>query len=599
MALDWGAAGPPAILNAHTMSDAIQSQILEALAVAVKALCEASELALNDVDEMVRLVALERPKDPQNGDYSCNLAMRLAKPAKKPPRALAEQIVAQLEAPDAVREVVIAGPGFINFYLRQDAQQGVVRAVLKAGDSYGNGVQPHAQNVHIEFCSANPTGPLHVGHGRGAAYGMALANVMEAAGARVHREYYVNDAGRQIDILATSTWLRALEATGVALRFPTKAYQGEYIIEMAGGFPDLKAAVPQGFPEGFDDPEEELNAFIVLARNTLGKQQWPALTAYVVECIRKGIERDLDAFAVCYEEWFSERALFANGEVQAVIDKLSAAGYIYEEGGALWFRSTGFGDEKDRVVIRDNGIPTYFASDIAYHFNKFSRGYDHVIDVWGADHHGYIARVHGALSALGIDTDRIEILLVQFATLVRNGEKVQMSTRSGQFVELAELVDEVGPDAARYFYVTRRSEQHLEFDLEIAKAESKDNPVYYIQYAHARISAVLRAVAEQGILFEPATAEVSLLTDPREVALSKTLQRFPEVIQSAAQKREPHQVANYLKELANGFHSYYNDTRVLVDDMSIRSARLALLCAVKIVVARGLKLLGVRAPERM
>lgn len=593
------AARPPATLNAQTMSDAIQSQILESLTVAAEALCEASELALGDADEIVRLVALERPKDPQNGDYSCNLAMRLAKPAKQPPRVLAEQIVARLKAPEVVREVVIAGPGFINFYLRQDAQQGVVRTILEAGQSYGNGAQSDGLKVHIEFCSANPTGPLHVGHGRGAAYGMALANVMEAAGANVHREYYVNDAGRQIDILATSTWLRALEAAGVALRFPGKAYQGDYIIEMAAGFPGLEAAIPKAFPQGFDDPEEELDAFIVLARNSLGEQQWPALTAYVVECIRKGIERDLDAFAVSYEEWFSERALFADGEVQAVIDKLKAAGHIYEQGGALWFRSTDFGDEKDRVVIRDNGIPTYFASDIAYHFNKFSRGYDHVIDVWGADHHGYIARVHGALSALGIDTDRIEILLVQFATLVRNGEKVQMSTRSGQFVELAELVDEVGPDAARYFYVTRRSEQHLEFDLELAKAESKDNPVYYIQYAHARVSAVQRAVVEQGLVFAPETADVSLLTDPREVALVKTLERFPEVIQNAARKREPHQVANYLKELANEFHSYYNDTRVLVEDAAMRSARLALLCAVKTVIARGLELLGVSAPERM
>lgn len=581
------------------MSDPVQLQIRTAVLAAVERLFAELELLL-PAEDPLGLIALERPKDASHGDYSCNIAMQLARHARKAPRALAESIVAGLPAIEGVREVTIAGPGFINFYLVADAQFGVLKDILRRGPGYGNGARGDTpRRIHIEFCSANPTGPLHVGHGRGAAYGMALANVLEAAGEDVHREYYVNDAGRQIDILALSTWLRALEVGGVGLSFPAKAYQGAYILEMAEAVAGLGEQVPTQVPSVPDDPERELDAWIECGRQTLGASGWAGLTAWVAEHIRQGIERDLADFSVRYEEWFSERSLYASGRVQEIVAQLTDAGHIYEQGGALWFRSTAFGDEKDRVVIRDNGIPTYFASDIAYHFDKFQRGFDHVIDIWGADHHGYIARVHGALTALGIDPDRVEVLLVQFATLVRGGEKVQMSTRSGQFVELAELVREVGCDAARYFYVTRRSEQHLEFDLALAKAESRDNPVYYIQYAHARICAVRRSVDEQGIEFDSDGADLSLLSEPRELALVKTLGRFPEVIQNAARKREPHQIANYLSELANEFHGYYNDTRVIVDDAALRAARLVLLCAVQVVLARGLSLLGVSAPERM
>lgn len=584
------------------MSDPVQLHIRTAVLAAVERLFAELRTPL-PADDPQALIALERPKDPSHGDFSCNIAMQLARHAKQAPRALAESLVSMLPPIEGVREVAIAGPGFINFHLVTDAQFGVLAKILQAGEAYGNGAAPSTpgagRGIHIEFCSANPTGPLHVGHGRGAAYGMALANVLEAAGEQVHREYYVNDAGRQIDILAVSTWLRALEAAGNPVAFPEKAYQGDYILEMAAERPSLAMAVPDAPDPLPAEPEAELDAWIACARQTFGPSQWGEVTAWVAEQIRLGIEQDLADFSVRYDAWFSERSLFATGRVEEVVSRLKAGGHVYEADGALWFRSTAFGDEKDRVVIRDNGIPTYFASDIAYHFDKFQRGFDHVIDIWGADHHGYIARIHGALAALGIASEKVEVLLVQFATLVRGGEKVQMSTRSGQFVELAELVREVGCDAARYFYVTRRCEQHLEFDLALAKAESRDNPVYYIQYAHARIAAVRRTLETQGATHRPEAADVSRLSEPRELALVKTLGRFPEVIQNAARKREPHQVANYLSELANEFHGYYNDTRILVDDTALRDARVMLLCAIQIVLARGLDLLGVSAPERM
>jgi len=579
------------------MPDAPAKPLIDAVAAAVDALATRWEVPL----EARPTIALERPRDPLHGDYSTNVAMQLARPLKRPPREIATGLIEELGATPGVTRVEIAGPGFINFFLEPSAQLGVVRAVLDAPETYGNGELDGDVSVHIEFCSANPTGPLHVGHGRGAAYGMALSNVMEASGYLVHREYYVNDAGRQIDILAASTWLRALVDAGAPVAFPAKGYRGAYIADLARGVEGLDGHVPapEDVPGATDDDEALLDAWIACCAKTLGDTGYRQLTAYVVESIRTGIETDLAAFGVTYDNWFSERGLFESGLVEEVVAHLEQSGHLYEKGGAKWFRATRFGDEKDRVVVRDNGVPTYFASDIAYHFDKYRRGYDHVIDVWGADHHGYVPRVVGALTALELDPSRFEVLLVQFATLSRGGEKVQMSTRSGQFVELAELVAEVGADAARYFYVTRKSEQHLEFDLELAKEQSKDNPVYYIQYAHARIASVRREVSERGLDGDPAATPLERLTSEREIELTKELGRFPEVVRQAAERREPHQVANFLRDLAHQFHSYYNDTRILVDDAELRAARLALCRACQIVFARGLTMLGVAAPERM
>lgn len=577
------------------MSDAPAKHLTDAVSSAVTALAREWEVPVDTPS-----FAVERPRDPLHGDYSTNVAMQLARPLKRPPREIAAALIDRLGEAPGVTRVEIAGPGFINFFLEPTVQLGVIGAILDAPERYGNSELPEEVSVHVEFCSANPTGPLHVGHGRGAAYGMALANLLEAAGYLVYREYYVNDAGRQIDILATSTWLRALVDAGADIEFPAKGYRGGYIADLAAGFDALAAArpAPEAVPDATLAPEALLDAWIVCCRATLG-DAYPRLTAHVVESIRDGIERDLAAFNVRYDRWYSERTLFDAGLVNEVVARLREKSLVYETDGATWFRASDFGDEKDRVVIRENGMPTYFASDMAYHYDKFRRGYDRVIDVWGADHHGYVPRVTGALEALGLDTQRFEVLLVQFATLLRGGEKVQMSTRSGEFVELAELVDEVGADAARYYYVTRRSEQHLEFDLDLAKAESKDNPVYYIQYAHARICSVLRETADRGLAHDARTAPLERLGSDREVELTRELERFPEVIRTAAARREPHQLANYLRDLAHLFHSYYNDTRILVDDAALREARLALSSACRIVFARGLTLLGVSAPERM
>ncbi|WP_412852248.1 arginine--tRNA ligase [Ectothiorhodospira shaposhnikovii] len=557
-------------------------------------------------------VQLTRTRDKAHGDFATNLALQLAKPLGRKPRDVAQLIIDHLPESDILDKVEIAGPGFINLFISRNARLAVITQVLEAGEAYGRSRLGAGKKVQVEFVSANPTGPLHVGHGRGAAYGAAVADLLEAVGFDVHREYYVNDAGRQMDILGTSVWLRYLERCGVKFHFPTNAYRGDYVRDIADTLfqehgqdyavttEALMDGLPADEPDG-GDKEEYIDAVIQRAKGLLGDNRYRYVFELGLNVILDDIRDDLAEFGVTYETWYSERSLTDKGSVNKALEQLRDKGALYEKDGALWFRSTEYGDEKDRVVQRDNGQTTYFASDIAYHMDKFDRGYDRVIDVWGADHHGYVPRVKAALHAMGRDDARLDVLLVQFAILYRGGERVQMSTRSGSFVTLRELREEVGNDAARFFYVMRRCEQHLDFDLDLAKSQSADNPVYYIQYAHARVCSVLRQMQAKGLTHDPANGHAHLdrLTEDHESALLGSLAHFPELVEAAALAEEPHQVANYLRDLANDFHTYYNAHQFLVDDADLRDARLNLILAVRQVLANGLTLLGVSAPEEM
>jgi arginyl-tRNA synthetase len=550
------------------------------------------------------VIALDRPKRADHGDYACSVALQLAKPLRAKPRDIAARLVSALPATPALEKAEVAGAGFINLFLRRDYKQGVVHRILEAGRSYGKLTLGKKKRVQVEFVSANPTGPLHVGHGRGAAYGASLANVLAAAGFEVTREYYVNDAGRQMDILALSTWLRYLEVCGLSVDFPGNAYQGEYVRRMAQA---VHAAHGERFRHGITaqalsserpEPDEELrlDRLIALARRTLA-EDYAYLHDYALNEQLEDCRSDLAEFGVTFDHWFSERSLFDSELVERALRTLVERGHAYEQDGALWFRSSSYGDEKDRVVRRENGQYTYFASDIAYHLNKFERGFDLVIDVWGADHHGYMARVKGALAALGLNPAQLTVALVQFAVLYRNGQKVSMSTRAGDFVTLRELRQEVGNDAARFFYLLRKSDQHLDFDLDLAKSRSNENPVYYVQYAHARVCSLLEQWGGESAGL--ASADVTPLASDAELALLARLMEYPETVESAASELAPHLVTFYLRELAAQFHSYYNATRILVEEEPVKRARLALACAVRQVIANGLALLGVSAPDKM
>ena len=554
---------------------------------------------------------IEQTRDKQHGDFACNAAMLLARTARRKPRAIAEAIVAVLPASDQVAKVEIAGPGFINFFMTPTAFHGVVGAILDQGERYGHSEVGVGKRVQVEFVSANPTGPLHVGHGRGAAYGAVVANLLATTGHEVHREYYVNDAGRQMDILATSVWMRYLELCGEEVVFPSNGYKGDYVFDIAAGLHRVHAEsfrhtmdavyenVPPDAPAG--DKEAHIDALIANAKSLLGSEAYRVVFDLGLQTIIGDIRSDLKEFGVLYDEWFSERSLTEEGAVDRIIQRLQDSGHVYEQDGALWFRSSAFGDEKDRVLVRDNGQKTYFASDIAYHADKLERGFDRVIDVWGADHHGYVPRVKAALKALGDHPEKLDVLLVQFAVLYQGGEKVQMSTRSGEFVTLRELREEVGRDAARFFYVMRKCEQHMDFDLDLAKSQSTDNPVYYIQYAHARIHSVERQMRERGMCWNcnQGLAELGKLSESHEQDLLVMLTRYPEIVEAAALSEEPHQVVHFLRELANGLHTYYNAHQFLVEEESLRDARLALIFAVRQVLKNGLKLLDVGAPEAM
>lgn len=553
-------------------------------------------------------IELTRTKQASHGDYSCNLAMQLAKPLRQNPREVAQSLIEALPASPYLEKVEVAGAGFINLFLKSTAKQQYVQVILHNKEAFGRNDYGQGKKVQVEFVSANPTGPLHVGHGRGAAMGASLANILSMAGFQVTREYYVNDAGRQMDILALSTWLRYLEHSGASIPFPANAYQGEYVKVMAQlihqahaqryvHHPDqLIEGLPGSARETPISTDDELDQLIANCKRILG-QDYAYIHNFVLTEQLGDCRNDLMEFGVEFDTWFFEQSLFDNGLVKHAMQLLDEKKVLYQQDGATWFRSTDFGDEKDRVVCRENGQFTYFASDIAYHLNKFERGFDQVINIWGADHHGYIPRVKGALQALGQDPSRLEIALVQFAVLYRDGKKASMSTRSGEFVTLRELRQDVGKDAARFFYVLRKSDQHLDFDLDLAKSQSNDNPVYYVQYAHARVCSVLAQWG--GEADELLQADTSVLTESAELALLQRLIDFTDIVETAARELSPHLIAFYLKELAGEFHSYYNSTRFLVPDTSLQLARLALVASIRQILNNGLCLLGVSAPDKM
>ncbi len=555
-------------------------------------------------------ITIENSKNKAHGDYATNAALVLAKQASIPPRALAEKLTAHLSA-DYLAKTDIAGPGFINFTLNSKEKSAIVASILKEQEHFGSSELGKNERVIVEYVSANPTGPLHVGHGRGAAFGASLVNLLRNQGYDVHSEYYVNDAGRQMAILAVSTYLRYLEAFDMSLTFPSNGYKGAYVNDIAK---DLKQLVgdkyvtpldkifdglPKDAPEG--DKEVYIDALTDRCKELLGPEGFKTIFDFGLNAVLDGIKADLATFGVTFDQWFSEYSLVTSGAIDKGLNTLKEKGYLYEKEGATWFKSSELGDEKDRVLKRANGQTTYFASDVAYHWNKQDRGFAKTVYIFGADHHGYVARVKAAAKALGFDDKAIEVLLVQFAILYRGEERVQMSTRSGEFVTLKELYDEVGVDAARFFYCMRKSSQHMDFDLELAKSSSSDNPVYYVQYAHARVASVFRTLQEKQLSYDETLGLASLdsLSHEKEQELLAHLAKYPQMLKSAAQSYEPHQIAYYCRELALKLHTYYNAIQFIVDDEAIRNARLALIKAVKQVLKNGLNLIGVNAPETM
>jgi arginyl-tRNA synthetase len=525
-------------------------------------------------------IEVELSRDPGHGDYASNIAMILASLAKKNPREIAKILMEGIEDRDGVLEKVeIAGPGFLNFFVREGGLTALLDAVEREGDRYGSSDLGKGRRVQVEFVSANPTGPLHIGHARGAVVGDVVANILAAVGYQVFREYYINDAGNQMNNLGKSVLLRYRELLGETTEFPEGCYRGDYIRDLAAEL--LKR---DGEKHLVEDAAEVARLF----------------TDYAAGAILEGIKEDLRTFGVVFDLYFSERELYRDEGVEKLLRDLEEKDFVYREGEALWFRTTAFGDEKDRVVVRKNGDPTYFAADIAYHRNKFLRGFETVIDIWGADHHGYIPRMSAAVQALGHEKDALKVILVQLVSLLRDGKPAAMSTRSGEFVTLREVVDEVGRDAARYNFLMRRSDSHLDFDLELAKKQSNENPVYYVQYAHARICSILRMAAERGISAPAAgEADASLLRLPEETDLIKAITRFPEVVEGAARTLEPHRLTFYLNDLAALFHSYYNRNKVISEDGGLTGARLFLVRSVLTVLKNALKMLGVSTPEKM
>ncbi len=521
-------------------------------------------------------VQLTVPPKKEFGDFASNFAMQSARALRCNPRVLAQYIVENLDCP-YVKKAEIAGPGFINFYLNPDWVYDMLARIVEAGENYGNLPKASDEKIQLEYVSANPTGPLHVGHGRGAAVGSALANLLKAAGYDVEQEYYINDAGNQMNNLARSVNARYLELLGKEIEFPEDGYHGHDIIDTA-------QRIINKYGNRFLQMEEaeRLEEF-----KTIAYQEKLA-----------ALKEDLERFNVRFDVWFSEKTLHEANKIKEACDRLLEKGYMYEQDGALWLKSTAFGDDKDRVVIRDNGVPTYFAADIAYHANKFGRGFDRVINLWGADHHGYIARMKAAMQCMGYQPEQLEILILQMVRLLRDGQEVKMSKRTGQSVTLNELIDEVGTDAARFFFVMRSIDSQLDFDLDLAKKKSNDNPVFYVQYAHARICSIMRQVAEAGIKVQ-GKGDYKLLTEPVEVDLIKKLGEYPEMLATAAKERAVQQVAHYVYDLAGLFHSAYNQCRILGVNEDLQQARLAMVMAVGHVVRHALSILGVSAPEKM
>lgn len=561
-------------------------------------------------------VSLERTRDPAHGDFASNVAMRLAKQAKRNPRELAQAIVAALPPSPLLEKAEVAGAGFINFRLAKDLYVKELVRVHEQGDQWGRGTLPQPHRVMVEFVSANPTGPMHVGHGRQAAYGDALARILEAAGYGVAREYYINDAGRQMEILAASLWIRYLEACGETLPFPANGYRGDYVLPVANalrarhgdalrrGAAEVLANLPPDAPEG--DKDQYIDALIARGRALLGDSAWQELTIFGRDAMLADIRSDLDGLGVHFDVWTSEKDFADSGAIDRALERLREQGRLYVKDGATWFRATEFGDDEDRVVIRENGVKTYFAADIAYHLDKRERGFDTLIDVLGADHHGYVARVRGGLQAFGHPADCLEACLIQLVALYRNGVKLSMGKREATFVTLRQLREEVGNDACRLFYLMRSNDQPLDFDLELAKSKSNENPVFYIQYAHARVASVMKEAAARGFAYDAAKAREIVLARGNELfagehaqAMLGALSKYPEVVVAAAANRAPHSLVHFLRDFANTLHTFYNAERVLVPEDELRQARLYLLTGVQQALRNGLALLGVSAPESM
>ena len=592
----------------------MKTEILAGLTTALQAVARAQKI---EEEQLTLPLELGRCKNPAHGDYTSNVAMQYAKTFQMNPRQFAEALIAALPAHPGIASVEIAGPGFINIRLASGSDSAVLETIVREGTAYGCHQAEHPQKILLEFVSANPTGPLHVGHGRGAAYGATLANILRANGHHVDNEYYVNDAGRQMDILALSVYWRYMQICGSDRPLPQGIYQGDYVVDIArehyARYGDKHYRAPETWvpahpaewsEAAIDNGERDawIDAAIAALKNTLGEADYRAVFDAGLDAEVADIRDDLQEFGVTFDRWYSERALFTDGRIAEMLGVLRARGYLYEKDGAQWFRASDFGDEKDRVVTRENGITTYFASDIAYHYDKYQRGYDRMIDIFGADHHGYMARVRASLAALGLDPEKLDITLVQFAVLYQNGAKMQMSTRSGQFVTLRDLRAQVGSDAARFFYVMRKPEQHLDFDLDLATSHSKDNPYYYVQYAHARTSRVLERAQEEGVPFDAQTAlaQREHLTEPEEKTLLRELARYPDTIAAAGAQMAGHLIVNYLKDLAGAWHQYYDaGHKVLHDDAALRDARLLLTHAVRQVLRNGLDIIGVAARERM
>jgi arginyl-tRNA synthetase len=524
-------------------------------------------------------IALEVPPQREFGDYATNFAMQSAKAAKMNPRVIAQAIIDRINEP-WLEKALIAGPGFINFYLKADVLYQDLAGILAAGENFGQSDAGKGEFIQVEFVSANPTGPLHVGHGRGAAVGSALVNLLRTAGYKVEAEFYINDAGNQMDNLAASVNARYLELMGKPVEFPEDGYHGRDIVDTAQRIIDKHGDKYLAMPE-----EQRLAEFKEVGL----KEKLAAL------------KEDLEQFGVTFDVWYSERTLHNSGAVKATCDQLQANGNIYEKDGALWLKSTAYGDDKDRVVIRDNGVPTYLAADIAYHRDKFARGFNKVINIWGADHHGYICRVKAAINAMGYNADNLEVLILQMVSLYQDGQLVKMSKRTGQGVTLSELIEEVGRDAARFFFIMRSTDSQLDFDLDLAKSHTNENPVYYIQYAHARIASIFRQVAEAGLTVPADWQQVQLtvLTEQAEIDLIKKMAQFPAEVASAARERAPHRIARYAHDLASLFHTFYNQCRIIGVDSELQAARLALVTAVRATVKQSLSILGVAAPDKM
>lgn len=552
----------------------MRKKILKILSDAIKTCIEKGLFSLAEVPD----IEIEMTKDPAFGDYASNAAMVLASKARMNPRKIAGDIVANIDDPRSMIEKIdIAGPGFINIFVKQEFWTASLQEIESARENFGKSEIGRGQKVQVEFVSANPTGPLHIGHARGAVTGDVIAGILQAAGYSVFREYYVNNVGNQMNTLGMSVFLRYRELLGEKVEFPPEYYQGDYIAILARELLDKHGK------SLLENPD-----YLSICRE------------YASESIMGGIKEDLAALGVSFNDYFPESELYKNDGLQKVIRELQEKDFIYSDGKTLWFRTTRYGDEKDRVVVRENGEPTYFASDLAYHKKKYERGFEKIIDVWGADHHGYIPRMHAGIQAFGYEKKSLRIVLVQLVNLLREGVPVAMSTRSGEFVTLREVVDEVGKDAARYNFLMRRSDSHLDFDLEVAKKQSNENPVYYVQYAHARICSIMRTAAERDFAV-PQFGEANLdrLTIPEEIALIKLLSRYPEMVEGSARSLEPHRFTFYLSELASVFHSYYNKHRVISEDAELSRARLFLAKSIGIVLKNALTLLGVTAPEKM